>query len=124
MSASGDSDWITRARGTSINDGLLRAIVAPILAFGSGVAMLIESGLASVAGLFDVFGDVRRFIGAVFTEPITALELASQATGVSSQEFGVLAIPVVMASIAIGLVLIDIIWGGEIPIVSALNPLS
>ena len=29
-----------------------------------------------------------------------------------------------MAVIAIGLVLVDLIWGGEIPIVSALNPLN
>ncbi|WP_256403473.1 hypothetical protein [Halorubrum salinum] len=123
MSSSG-SDWVGRAKGTSIDEGLMRAIVAPILALGSGVALLIENGLASLSGLFAVFGDVRRFIGALFTEPITALELASQATGVSSQQFGVLAAPVVMASIALGLVLVDLIWGGEIPIVSALNPFS
>lgn len=121
---SSDSDWIGRAEGTSIDDGLMRAIVAPILALGSGVALLIENGLKSLSGLFAVFGDVRAFIGALFTEPIAALELASQATGVSSQEFGVLAIPIVMASIALGLVLVDLIWGGEIPIVSALNPLN
>jgi len=124
MSSSGDTDWISRARGTSIDQGLMRAIVAPVLALGSGIAMLVESGLASISGLFGVFGDVRRFIGATFTEPIAALELASQATGVSSQQFGVFAIPVVMVSIAIGLVAVDLIWQDEIPIVSELNPLN
>jgi len=124
MSSSGGSDWIGRAEGTSIDEGIMRAILAPILAFGSGIAMLIGSGLRSVSDLFNVFGDVRTLIGAFFTEPVTALEMASRATGVSSQQFGILAIPIVMSSIAFGLVVVDLIWGGDIPIVSALNPLS
>lgn len=119
-----DSDWISRAEGLSIDEGIMRAILAPILALGSGVAMLVESGLNSFSDLFNVFGDVRALIGAFFREPVTALEMASRATGLSSQEFGILAIPVVMASIALGLVIVDLIWGGEIPIISALNPLS
>lgn len=124
MSSSGDSDWIARADGESIDDGIIKAILAPILAFGSGVAMLVESGLRSLSDLFNVFGDVRELIGAFFTEPTVALEMAAEATGISSQQFGILAIPIVMASIALGLVVVDLIWGGEIPIVSSLNPLS
>lgn len=124
MSSSGGSDWVARADGESIDSGIIKALLAPILAFGSGVAFLIESGLRSVSDLFDVFGDVRALIGAFFTEPVTALSMAAEATGMSSQQFGILAIPIVMASIALGLVLVDLIWGGEIPIVSALNPLA
>lgn len=124
MSSSGDTDYLSRADGESIDDGIMKAILAPILALGSGFAMLIDSGLRSVSEIFGVFGDARELIGAFFTSPTMALDMAAQATGVSSQQFGILAIPVVMASIALGLVLVDLIWGGEIPILSAINPLS
>ncbi|ELZ56769.1 MULTISPECIES: hypothetical protein [Halorubrum] len=123
-SGGGDTDYLSRADGESINSGIIKAILAPILATGSGVAMLIDSGLRSFSDIFDIFGDVRTLVGAFFTSPTTALEMAAQATGMSSQQFGILAIPIVMASIALGLVLVDVIWGGEIPIVSAINPLS
>lgn len=129
MAASGDSggggtDYLGRADGETINSGIIKAILAPILATGSGIAMLIDSGLRSFSDIFEIFGDVRTLVGAFFTDPTIALEMASEATGASATQFGILAIPIVMASIALGLVLVDLIWGGEIPIVSAINPLS
>ena len=120
----GDKDFLNRADGETINSGIIKAILAPILATGSGIAMLIDSGLRSFADLFDIFGDARELIGAFFTSPTVALEMAAQATGMSSQQFGILAIPAVMASIALGLVVVDLIWGDDIPIISAINPLS
>lgn len=124
MSSSGDTDYLSRADGESIDSGIMKALLAPILAFGSGTAMLIDSGLRSFADLFDIFGDARELIGAFFTSPTMALDMAAEATGVSSQQFGILAIPAVMASIALGLVIVDLIWGNDIPIVSAINPLT
>lgn len=121
---SSDTDYLSEAEGENIDDGIIRAILAPILALGGGLAMLVESGLAGISDLFEVFGDVREFLGALFTEPLVALEIAAQATGVSSEEFGILAIPVVMASIAIGLVIVDTIFGNEIPVISVLNPFN
>lgn len=124
MSSSGSTDYLSRADGETINSGIIKALLAPILATGSGIAMLIDSGLRSFSDLFDVFGDVRTLVGAFFTSPTVALDMAAEATGVSAQQFGILAIPIVMASIALGLVVVDLIWGDDIPIVSAINPLS
>lgn len=120
----GDTDYLSRADGETINSGIIKAILAPILATGSGIAFLIDSGLRSFSDIFEIFGDVRTLVGAFFTDPTIALEMAAQATGTSAAQFGILAIPIVAASIALSLVLVDVIWGGEIPIVSAINPLS
>jgi hypothetical protein len=121
MSSSGDS-YLDRARGTSVDDGLRRALLAPILALGSGLSLLVSSGLDSFSGLFEIIGDLREFLGALFTEPIVAIQLASEATGLSAAEFGVAAVPITFASIAIGLVIVDRIFGDRLPIVDSIIP--
>ncbi|QHS17199.1 hypothetical protein GWK26_08620 [haloarchaeon 3A1-DGR] len=121
MSSSGDS-YLDRADGESIDSGIRKALLAPILALGSGAAMLVSSLFENVTDIFGIFGDVRAFIGALFTEPIVALRLAAEATGLSAAEFGIAAFPLVLASIAIGLVIVDRIWGDSIPIAGMLIP--
>ncbi|MFD1599362.1 hypothetical protein [Halobellus rarus] len=121
MSSSGDS-YLDRADGQDIDDGISKAILAPILALGSGLAMLVSSAFENFTDIFSVVGDVRELIGAFFTEPTIAIRLAAEATGLSSQQFGIAAIPVVFASIAIGLVIVDRIWGDSIPILDTIIP--
>jgi len=119
-----ETDYLQEAEGESIDDGIMRAILAPILAIGGGAALLVEAGFQGIANLFNVFDDIRRFIGALFLEPIVALEMGAQATGVSAQEFGLLAFPLAAASVAGSLLIVDAMWGNDIPLVSAINPLS
>ena len=75
-----------------MNGGQLRAIVAQSVAFGGGIAMLVGAELAWVGGLFDVLGDVRRFIGAIELGLVegVAIPLRDGFTAAGSSVYGAL----------------------------------
>lgn len=126
MSASGDdytgSNIVDDADGTSPTEALQQAISAPILAAAGGVSFVIGSAFESLADIGDVFGAAWEFMGALLTEPITILEITSEASGVGiAENFETFAFPIGVVMIligffiwersGIGIPIVDQIWG-------------
>lgn len=121
MSSSGD-DFLDRAASTDgVDDGVRQAILAPILAFGAGLAMLVQGLFDGFSQLTDVLTDARELLGAFLTEGITILSSGAGASAESVTEFGIAAFPLAVLVTAVGVLIADAIFD-DIPLLDAIIP--
>lgn len=125
MSSDGDytgSSIVDDADGTSPTEAVGRLLTAPILAVAGGLSFVIGSAFESLADISQVFGAAWEFMSSLLTEPITILEITSEATGLAiADNFEIFAFPIGVAMIimafflwersGLGVPIVDQIWG-------------